>query len=1253
MTGRELLAKAFTDEPVLTADTLTCEGDFNAHLRRFPDDVNFIATRTPGNGYGSVVCMEDACFAEIPLDPNPMAPDGGVARGFGWLQKYWDHIEKTPAHKTARDARVAKDKLIKAEAPPDSWTPKAKAAGSGWRPSSALSSDAEGSRARNKDGLQLYLPLASGSGLRTNGAASGSGLLPKKRKSDGLKPRSSAGNVFDDDGADKKPKVAANAVAANASAAKDLKPGVFAERQNAAQGAAAGVAPLKAAEQTELAKVRRSIERWESVLAGLRRESDASRDQSWYDEFDEANRELIPLRTKLRMYDGRPGAAPPTPAAKPAALTGALAPAAAAKAKATPPLQFAADNNHVNGDWTCLSTAPLPVRNLFWIRPEVAAATYPAYVKPAAAGPIAGPSGAGAGVAAGAGAVAAFPGHIGYQAGRDPMGAAMNALAGMGAAGRADDGEDSDEERMWGQLAPVKNTEDFDAFLKAATEGEGFEGNVNVMNACKAIGIERIGDKVPHMTVHLLPHQIIACAWTKQQEEGKTYGGIIGDEMGLGKTIEAIATCLLNESRDPKEKTTLIVAPLALLAQWRAELEEKVEDGYLSILTYHGAERKKYKRKHIIKYDFVLTTYGTLVADFEDEEALEKKARKAAKKANEAENWEDYLEAGKGRGPLFDDCSFYRVILDEAQSIRNKSTKISRAVMHLDSLYRWALTGTPVTNSLGDLWPLFRFLQLKCWHDYKTYQESVLHYEKKHPDIAGRKAQAILRTCMLRRKKDSKLDGKELISLPEKHIDMHELEFSTEERKIYEMVEQRAQAKFNKFLKAGTVMKNYSHVLLLILRLRQVCFHPALIADAEQTLAMQEEAKGKVKNELARAKKEMGLEVVKKIRRARLEAAVERCQAEREGKGTEAASNDDCPLCLEDVLASEGGSSVTKCGHIFCTPCINGVIEAPLVDDQDDEGADKRCKADQRPCPICRQPVGTKDLYDRIAFEPTDEELCTATGQDAEMDEEDGDETLGGFIVPDEEDDDEFAKAAKKKAPKQPNRAVIQDSDEDEPAQQSEAEEELAPKADKGKGKKKVKSVRELLWMKEQEPSTKMVWVMNELERMFRDNPDDKIIVISSFVTALDMMDNYLKNKDVRTLRYQGDMSIGERDETLRIFRKSKKRKVMLLSLKCGGVGLTLTRANRVISLDLAWSNAVESQAFDRVHRIGQAKEVFVNRLTIANTVEQRILTLQDKKQGLADAATGEGKAHKMGKLTVADLAGLFGLNARGERLNN
>lgn len=73
-----------------------------------------------------------------------------------------------------------------------------------------------------------------------------------------------------------------------------------------------------------------------------------------------------------------------------------------------------------------------------------------------------------------------------------------------------------------------------------------------------------------------MPHQLIGVAWMKAQEESKHYGGILADEMGLGKTVESIALMCANESQDPDEKSTLIVAPLALLQQWKEEIGEPV-----------------------------------------------------------------------------------------------------------------------------------------------------------------------------------------------------------------------------------------------------------------------------------------------------------------------------------------------------------------------------------------------------------------------------------------------------------------------------------------------------------------------------------------------------------------------------------------------------------------------------------------------------------------------------------------------------
>lgn len=112
---------------------------------------------------------------------------------------------------------------------------------------------------------------------------------------------------------------------------------------------------------------------------------------------------------------------------------------------------------------------------------------------------------------------------------------------------------------------------------------------------------------LPGMSVRLMPHQIIGVQWMVSMERGKHHGGILADSMGLGKTIQATATMVANPSDDPRCKTTLIVAPLALLDQWSKEIRHKTY-GQLSILIFHGAEAKRMSKKEIKRYDVVLTS---------------------------------------------------------------------------------------------------------------------------------------------------------------------------------------------------------------------------------------------------------------------------------------------------------------------------------------------------------------------------------------------------------------------------------------------------------------------------------------------------------------------------------------------------------------------------------------------------------------------------------------------------------------------
>jgi len=136
----------------------------------------------------------------------------------------------------------------------------------------------------------------------------------------------------------------------------------------------------------------------------------------------------------------------------------------------------------------------------------------------------------------------------------------------------------------------------------------------------------------------------------------------------------------------------------------------------------------------------------------------------------------------------------------------------------------------------------------------------------------------------------------------------------------------------------------------------------------------------------------------------------------------------------------------------------------------------------------------------------------------------------------------------------------------------------------------------------------------------------------------------------IQSLRYDGKMRSEAREAALANFRRIGGPKVILISTKCGGVGLNLTTANRVVNMDLSWNFAAESQAYDRVHRLGQEKDVFVKRLVVEETIEERMLRLQDVKMGLADAALGEGTGVKLHKLSVREIKALFGMGPPPQR---
>lgn len=218
----------------------------------------------------------------------------------------------------------------------------------------------------------------------------------------------------------------------------------------------------------------------------------------------------------------------------------------------------------------------------------------------------------------------------------------------------------------------------------------------------------------------LLEHQKLGLAWMKSMEEGTNKGGILADDMGLGKTIQALALMVSRFSDDPDRKTTLIIAPVSLIHQWKREIETKLKGGrhQLSVYLYHG-EKKTTDYKKLKKYDVVLMSFNTLAAELKRRDVLDQITRfNPSLRDNHPLNQ---------RLPILGDaCQWYRVIIDEAQCIKNRSTKAAKACCTIRAVYRWCMSGTPMMNSIAELYSLIRFLRIGPYNNLETFTKVSL-----------------------------------------------------------------------------------------------------------------------------------------------------------------------------------------------------------------------------------------------------------------------------------------------------------------------------------------------------------------------------------------------------------------------------------------------------------------------------------------------------------------------------------------------
>lgn len=283
-------------------------------------------------------------------------------------------------------------------------------------------------------------------------------------------------------------------------------------------------------------------------------------------------------------------------------------------------------------------------------------------------------------------------------------------------------------------------------------------------------------------------YQKVGFRWLKTMA-AYGFGGILADDMGIGKTIQVIA--LLQDEKDHQHRnTSLVVCPSSLLLNWQNEID-KFSDHLTSLVIAGTHEERMALLENYADYDVIITSYDYLKRDVED----------------------------------YQHITFAYHILDEAQYIKNHTTKNAQSVKRIHSLHKIALTGTPIENSLAELWSIFDFLMPGYLYDYQFYKGAYEIPIVKDNDIAvRRKLRQMVEPFILRRVKKDVLK-----ELPEKVENTLFIDLDDDARKLYManvalMRDDLQNAFAQKGLNRSRIM-----VLSMLTRLRQFCCDPRLI----------------------------------------------------------------------------------------------------------------------------------------------------------------------------------------------------------------------------------------------------------------------------------------------------------------------------------------------------------------------------------------------------------------------------------------
>ncbi len=280
--------------------------------------------------------------------------------------------------------------------------------------------------------------------------------------------------------------------------------------------------------------------------------------------------------------------------------------------------------------------------------------------------------------------------------------------------------------------------------------------------------------------------------WLKTLDNYK-FGGILADDMGLGKTIQmlSIIAGYVEENSDSEKRASIVICPSSLTLNWQNE-SQKFTNKLKTLVIRGNAQERKNQIEKMGEYDLVITSYDLLKRDIET-----------------------YKE---------NKYQFRFAITDEAQYLKNSNTQNAKAVKEILADTKYALTGTPIENSLAELWSIFDYIMPGYLFGYKKFKtEYEMPIVKDNNQNAMKKLKMLIEPFVLRRTK------KEVLTeLPEKTITVLNNQMKDEQEKIYLNYLAQAKQDLAETINLRGFEKSHIQVLAALTRLRQICCHPSL-----------------------------------------------------------------------------------------------------------------------------------------------------------------------------------------------------------------------------------------------------------------------------------------------------------------------------------------------------------------------------------------------------------------------------------------